>query len=361
MTDSSVSEPRSPWLLQALEPPSYGYTRNGALYVPSRTELVREFFSRFNLATTRKNWLPVWSWFCTVLLFVPLVVFATTFFSWKLAILGFVYSMVGLGTHGTVYLHRYSTHRAFRFRNAFTRFVLKNLVLKIVIEEAYVVSHHVHHLISEKPGDPYNVNGGGLYCFLADVNHQLVARNLDERGYAKLSNLLGHTGIYRNTYAEYQRWGSVCHPAYTVANFVLSWAFWYGAFYLMGGHALATALFGSASVWAIGVRTFNFAGHGSGADQRQDGIDLYRVDKSVNQLWPGFVAGEWHNNHHSYPKGARSGFLWYQLDSAWFVIWLYWCLGGIVSVIDPKEAFFRDYYDPWRAERARKLASSSSS
>lgn len=356
MSEVPLPERRAPWLTQALETPSYGYSRDGVLYVPTRSELIREFFSRLNLVETRKNWLPVWSWLATLSLLIPLVVFAAFFFSWKLVIVGFLYSMVGLGTHGTIYLHRYSTHRAFKFSHPLARFVLKNLVPKIVIEEAYVVSHHVHHMISEKPGDPYNVNGGGLYCFLADVNHQLVARNLDERGYAKLSNLLSHTGIKLNTYAQYQTWGSVCHPAYTVLNFALSWTFWYAVFYALGGHALATALFGSAAIWAIGVRTYNFAGHGSGEDQRQEGIDFNRDDLSVNQMWPGYVAGEWHNNHHLYPNGARSGFLPYQLDLAWAVIWSYHKLGGISTFNDPKATFYRDYYEPWLAEQAKKTA-----
>jgi superfamily II DNA or RNA helicase len=59
---------------------------------------------------------------------------------------------------------------------------LKNLMIKLIVEEAYVVSHHVHHLLSEQPGYPYNVNGGFWYCFLADANHQGVNRDLDERG-----------------------------------------------------------------------------------------------------------------------------------------------------------------------------------
>lgn len=335
------------FLDQVLETPSYGFTRGDALYVPTKIELLRELASRLNVFRTVKNWLPAWSWFTTILLAVPLLVFVTQFFSWPLALAGFVYSMVCLGSHGTVYLHRYATHRGFTFTNGFARFIVRNLVIKVVTEEAYVISHHVHHHLSEQPGDPYNVHGGFLYCFLADANHQLVARDLDPKQYQRLTQLVTHIGVRVNSYAQYQRWGSICHPLATVGHFALNWAFWYAAFFAVGGHALATALFGATAVWAWGIRTFNFDGHGGGVDKRVDGIDFNRDDLSINQIWPGYVAGEWHNNHHLYPNGARSGFLPYQLDLPWLFIRFYAMIGGINSYRDHKQQFLRDHYEPW--------------
>jgi fatty-acid desaturase len=60
---------------------------------------------------------------------------------------------------------------------------------------------------------------------------------------------------------------------------------------------------------------------------RRDGVDHNREDMSINQLWPGYVAGEWHNNHHLYPKSARSGFKPYQFDLAWCYIKMMSMLG----------------------------------
>nr|MBA2321931.1 acyl-CoA desaturase [Deltaproteobacteria bacterium] len=72
----------------------------------------------------------------------------------------------------------------------------------------------------------------------------------------------------------------------------------------------------------------------------------------------GFVAGEWHNNHHLYPNGARSGFLWYQLDLAWLFIRFYAAIGGITSYRDPKAQFLKVHYEPWvAAQKARGLPS----
>ncbi len=340
-----------------LDPPSYGFERGGALYVPTHREILREFFSRLNLVKSKKNWLPVFGWVTTLSLAIPLTLFFVYYFSIPLFILGFIYSMVILGSHGTLWLHRYGTHRAYQFKNNFFRSLCRNLVIKIIPEEIYVVSHHVHHQFSEKPGDPYNVHAGWLYCFLADVNHQPISKTLDQKDYAQVCRLLDHTGVRMNSYEQYQKWGSVCHPFYSIGHYILNWSFWYGAFYLLGGHALAITLFGWAGVWAIGVRTFNYEGHGRGRDRRREGIDFNRDDWSINQVWPGYVAGEWHNNHHLYPSSARCGFQTYQLDLPWQFIRFYSWIGGIVSFRNSYSDFMKDHYLPY-LEKIKSLSSS---
>jgi fatty-acid desaturase len=345
------------FLERVLDEPSYGFRRGGALYVPSTGEIWREFFARLNVVKTRKNWLALFGWSATLLLLVPLALFLRFHFSWPLVALGFVYSMVVLGSHGTVWLHRYSTHRAYRFRHPWVAALCRNLVIKIVPEEIYVVSHHVHHRYAELPGDPYNAHAGWLYCFLADVNHQTISKDLSESEYALVCGMLRHTGVRMNSYAGYLRWGSVCHPAFACAHYALNWLFWYGAFFLIGGHALALAMFGSAAVWGLGVRTFNYAGHGGGDDKRREGVDFNVDDQAINQLWPGIVAGEWHSNHHLYPGSARTGFLRYQVDFAWYFIWLMARVGAVSSYRDSKADFLRDHYAPYRArvQRADQL------
>lgn len=343
------------FLERVLDPPSYGYQRAGELYVPTRRELITEFLHRLNIFASKKNWLPFLGWFATLSFAFPLVIFLTRYLSLWLVVLGFLYSMVFLGSHGTFWLHRYCTHRAFRFRNRWVRMICRNLAIKIIPEEIYVISHYVHHHASEKPGDPYNVHAGWLYCFLADVNHQTIRKDLSEKEYIILCRMMDNSGVRLNSFAQYQRWGSLCHPFYTVMHYVLNWSFWYGVFYFIGGHALATALFGSAGVWAVGIRTFNYDGHGRGKDRRRDGIDFNRTDLSVNQLWPGIVAGEWHNNHHLFPNGARSGFLPYQIDFPWLWIRFLSWTRGIISYRDYKEEFLRDYYLPWQESKSKEV------
>jgi hypothetical protein len=106
-------------------------------------------------------------------------------------------------------------------------------------------------------------------------------------------------------------------------------------------------LFGAAGFWAVGVRTFNYEGHAKGKDKQREGIDFNANDKSINQLWPGIVAGEWHNNHHLYPKSARSGFLPHQVDLAWCYIKMMYKLGAVSSYKDDKQRFHERYHQPY--------------
>jgi stearoyl-CoA desaturase (delta-9 desaturase) len=67
---------------------------------------------------------------------------------------------------------------------------------------------------------------------------------------------------------------------------------------------------------------------------------------SINQVWPGIVAGEWHNNHHLYPTSARSGFKTFQVDSAWYYIKFMSMIGAVKSYKDSKAEFNEKYCKP---------------
>jgi stearoyl-CoA desaturase (delta-9 desaturase) len=335
------------FLNTVLEPPGYGWRDEfGVLVKPTHKQILKEFFSRLNVFRCKKNWLSFVSW----MLILALSPFFTLFFFKYITLprvaIAFVYGMIIMGTHGTIWHHRYCTHRAYKFRNNFWRLLTQNLTLKIIPEEIYAISHHVHHALSDTPGDPYNANGGFLYCFLADVNHQPIARNMCERDYYRCTNLMKHTGITPNTYAQYQKWGSIATPWRTLVSVILNWSFWFAAFYLIGGMGLVCTMFAAAGVWAVGVRTFNYEGHRKGKDKRKEGTDYNRDDMSINQVWPGFVAGEWHNNHHLYPKSARSGFKPYQIDFAWYYIKFMSIIGAVSHYRDSKKEFYSEYYKP---------------
>jgi fatty-acid desaturase len=327
-----------------LEQPSYGWKdENGDLSKPTTKQIFKEFSSRVNIFKSKKNWLSFLSWFMVLCLAPFLFLFLFKYFTITGLIIAFVYSMMVMGTHGTIWYHRYCTHGAYKFTNNFWRFFTQNLTLKIIPEEIYAISHHVHHALSDQPGDPYNAQGGFLYCFLADANHQPINRNMNEKDYNRCVTLMKHTGVTPNTYAQYQKWGSVANPALTILAVILNWSFWFGAFYLLGGIGIACAIFGSAAIWAVGVRTFNYEGHGKGEDKRQEGVDYNRKDMSINQLWPGIVAGEWHNNHHLFPKSARSGFKPYQVDMAWVYIKFMSIVGAVSHYKDSKQQFLKEY------------------
>ena len=327
-----------------LQQPSYGWKdRNNELVKPTSKQLWAEALGRMNIFQSRRNWISFSSAVMVLCLIPFLYFFLFHFFSIKLLIAFIVYSMVIMGTHGTIWFHRYSTHKAFRFSHPFWRFFTQNLVVKTLPEEIYVVSHHVHHSKSDEPGDPYNAQAGFLYCMLAEFNHQRISPTLNEADYQKVVHFMRHTGVSTNSYKAYQKWGSVASPLYTIFLWIANWAFWYTAFYFIGGHALACTLFSAALFWFILVRAFNYTGHGKGEVKHVDGVDFDKSNLSVNQLRPGLFAGEWHNNHHLYPGSARAGFLSYQLDLPWIYIFTLYKLGAVSSYRDSKKDFLKKY------------------
>ena len=335
-----------------LQVPAYGWQDpDGTLIKPSPKMILGVMLDRMNIFKSKKNWSAMIGWFWVLCILPMFVVFLAYYLTWWLALIAIGYGMFFMSTHGTIWYHRYATHRSYKFKNKFWRFITANLVVKVIPDEIYVVSHHVHHAKSDKPGDPYNAQGGFLYCFLADTNHQPIAKDLSEKDYLQTAKFLDHTGIYINSYKQYQKWGSVGHPLWTLLHVALNWTVWFSVFYLIGGPGLAFAIFSGAMFWVIAVRTFNYNGHGNGKDKRKEGFDFNRKDMSINQYRPGLLSGEWHNNHHMYPNSARSGFLPSQIDSAWIYIYLLHKIGGIESYRDSKKQFYAEWVEP---ELARK-------
>ena len=327
-----------------LQEPSYGWSNEkGELIIPSTKRLFAEAFRNINIFRTRKNWVTLISWLMAVCMLPFLILFIGVHFSLPLVGVALFYAMIVMSTHGTIWFHRYCTHKAYVFSHPVWRFITQNLVIKTFPEEIYVVSHHVHHAKSDQPGDPYNSTGGFFYCMLSDVNHQAIAKDLSAEEYGKATGFLKHSGVSLNSYAQYRKWGSLASPVYTVLLWFCNWSLWYFLFYLIGGHGLACALFSGAMFWFVFVRAFNYTGHGKGKPQHVDGVDFDRRNLSVNQWRPGLLSGEWHNNHHLYPKSARAGFLPFQLDFAWMYIIVLYRMGLVSSYRDNKKDFFKKY------------------
>lgn len=327
-----------------LQKPTYGWeNEKGELIIPTTRQLFKEAFNRINIFRSRKNWISLVGWLMIVCMLPFLYLFITRYFSWQLLIVFLVYTLIIMGTHGTIWFHRYCTHRAYQFSHPIWRFITQHLVIKTIPEEIYVVSHHVHHTKSDQPGDPYNSRAGLLYCMLADVNHQSISKDLSEKDYGKATRFMQHTGVRINTFKQYTKCGSIARPLYTILTWLLNWGFWYTILYLIAGHGLACAIFSAAMFWFLLVRAFNYTGHAKGKEKHIEGLDFDRSNLSVNQTRPGLFTGEWHNNHHLYPGSARAGFLPYQLDLAWIYIYCMYKIGAVSSYHDSKKEFLKKY------------------
>jgi hypothetical protein len=125
-----------PFLDHVLQRPSYGWAdKEGNLVKPTATQIFKEFFHRLNVFRDRKNWLPFFSWLKVICLVPFFLLFLFHYLNWWTLLAAFVYSMIIMGSHGTIWHHRYCTHGAYTFRNGFWRFFTQNLTLNIIPEE----------------------------------------------------------------------------------------------------------------------------------------------------------------------------------------------------------------------------------
>jgi sn-1 stearoyl-lipid 9-desaturase len=324
--------------------PSYGWRdQHGQLKIPTAKQLWSEALSRINILRSPKNWISFVSFLMLVSMLPFFILFLTKYITWYYVLAVVLYAMVIMGTHGTIWFHRYCTHRSYGFSNRIWRLITQNLVIKTIPEEIYVVSHHVHHCKSDEPGDPYNAQAGFLYCMLAEYNHQRLSPDLDEAAYKKAVHFMDHTGVKLNSFKQYQKWGSLSNPLYIITTWVVNWTVWFSILYLIGGPALVCTIFSAAFLWFTLIRAFNYTGHGKGKNKHREGIDFDKTNLSVNQTRPGLLAGEWHNNHHLFPGSARAGFLPGQLDFAWIYIYTLKKIGMVAWYKDSKREFLKRY------------------
>lgn len=260
--------------------PSYGWkNETGHLVVPTSKQLWSEAFSRINIFRSRKNWISFVSFLMLTSMLPFFFLFFFKYFSWPLLAAVVAYSMAIMGTHGTIWFHRYCTHKSYGFSHPIWRIITQNLVIKTLPEEIYVVSRHVHHCKSDEPGDPYNPQAGFWYCMLAEFNHQRISPNLQQDGHKKALHFMEHTGVKLNSYIQYQKWGSLSSPAYTIAAWVINWTFWLAVCFFMGGAALICAIFTAAFLWFTLVRAFNYTGHG------EDSKSIVKASTSTEAIY----------------------------------------------------------------------------
>lgn len=274
---------------------------------------------------------------------VPAYFFFTEYFTWKLMAFVVFMNAIVFNVYSTLYYHRLCSHKAFKVRNAFGFFILKNLVPKVFMEEIFTIAHQVHHKYSDTEHDPHNAQDGMLHNYFADVTMMRLNPNLTEAQYKRAVSLMAHTGIQAHSYTDYQRWGSITKPLRTYFHIVTSWAFFAGLFYMIGGTALMTAGFTGAFFWGLSVRNFNYKSHGSGEDKRKEGRDFDADSLGLNLILPGTLCGEWHSTHHIYPTSANCGFCWWQLDLTFQTVKALKAVGIVTDYIDKKEAFVKNY------------------
>jgi fatty-acid desaturase len=281
-------------------------------FFKNRTRLLTAMFTGFHLATFG------------VFIFFFIRHFSILNVAWVMGISAAIATV-----YNTVWYHRYCTHRAYKFRNlASTRlFLWTNPVC--FREESYVIPHHVHHSKEDKPGDPYGPHLGWLGSYLASESSAKINLSINRSDYERLAKGLKHIGFPQNSYEQFQRTGSVEKAEHWIARSIFANLLWCSLAWFIGGGVGILTWYAGVFLYTFFVRDFNYRGHGGFFFKASKG-------QATNQVFYGLISGEWHDNHHSYPRLAHSGLEWWQLDIPyWIIKTMGWC--GLVEKINTRK------------------------
>jgi stearoyl-CoA desaturase (delta-9 desaturase) len=269
---------------------------------------------------------------------VNVVVFWTVQASALLALAApFRWSLVGLAVAShfvrmlgiTLGFHRHLAHRSFRTGRP-TRFFWA-LVGTTAMQKGplwWAGNHVYHHRFADRAGDPHSPRLVGFYkahigWFLDDVTYDVV-----DPGNPVLREFSAYPEI-----RFLDRYYPLPPLALAVALFLAGGWPW-----LVWGFCLPTVTLAHAT-FAI-----NSVNHMWGSRR------FATPDDSRNNIWTALLTlGEgWHNNHHRFPRAARNGLYWWEVDPTWWTIRALGAL-GLARDIQPVPA---QAYDLRRTEYA---------
>jgi stearoyl-CoA desaturase (delta-9 desaturase) len=219
----------------------------------------------------------------------------------------------------TAFYHRYFSHRAFATSRA-AQFVFALLGTAAAQRgPLWWASHHRHHHAhADEPQDRHSARWHGfawshMLWFLAGENvRALPERVRDLARYPELRLL--------------ERFDVAVPLALGASLFALG-----GAQMFVWGFCVSTVALYHATF------TINSLAHRYGSRRYPT------RDDSRNNFWLALLTfGEgWHNNHHYYPRAARQGFYWWELDLTYYALRVLAAL-GIVWDLKPVPAAVRD-------------------
>jgi stearoyl-CoA desaturase (delta-9 desaturase) len=231
-----------------------------------------------------------------------------------LAILAVMYLATALGV--TIGYHRLLTHRAFDTPKPvrYTLAALGQMAVQGPVID-WVADHRKHHAFTDEEGDPHSPHGhgGGLRGAIRGLYHAHVGWLFETQGAAEKRR-------YARDLLEDPTMRRISKSFLPIV--LLSLAIPFAA-----GFALTGRLSGglTALLWGGFVRIFllhhvtwsiNSVCHFFG--RRRFDVD----DHSTNVFWLALPSlGEsWHHNHHAFPRSARHGLRWWEVDVSGMII-----------------------------------------
>lgn len=190
----------------------------------------------------------------------------------------------------------------------------------------WVADHRKHHKYSDQVGDPHSPHEGAWWShmfWLAYHTHN------------------GDRAAYLNRWVPdlYKQRGMRILDVLFLPLHIATGCALYALGYWIGGTEMAVSML----VWGMFVRLVTVL-HATWMVNSISHMFGYRnyetTDDSRNNWLVAIVAyGEgWHNNHHAYPRMARHGHRWWEIDITWMAIVLLRKLGLVWDVVDYRTA-----------------------
>lgn len=230
----------------------------------------------------------------------------------------------------TLGFHRLLTHRSFEtYRSVkYVLAVLGSLSVQGPVIR-WVASHRKHHAHADREGDPHSPHevGGGLANSLRGLWHAHVGwlltdgHHADARRYAR--DLLEDRGMVAISRA---------FPLIVAAGLLVP----AGLGYLFTG-TLRGAITGLICGGLVRVFLFHHVAFSVNSICHFFGVRRFETkDRSTNVFWLALPSmGEaWHNNHHAFPRSAKHGLRWWEVDPCGLVITAMGRLGLAWNVVE---------------------------
>jgi sn-1 stearoyl-lipid 9-desaturase len=222
-------------------------------------------------------------------------------FSWKAlavtVVLWWIAGSLGVGMG----FHRLLTHRGFKTPKAVEYFL--TLCGTLAFEGGpvnWVVTHRLHHMHTDAPGDPHTPRDGRWWSHMGWIlrgTAQVHDRTVLWRYAPDLMKDRVHRWLNQYYYIPFV----ICSVGLLV----------FGGWGVFMVATFFRVVFNLHSTWLV-----NSATHSWGSRR------FATNDDSTNSWWVALLTfGEgWHNNHHAHPRAARHGLAWYEIDVNWWGI-----------------------------------------
>ncbi|MDQ3633737.1 MAG: fatty acid desaturase [Acidobacteriota bacterium] len=222
-------------------------------------------------------------------------------FSWQnllaFTVLWWVAGSLGIG----LAYHRLLTHRGFKTPK-WVEYIL-TFFATLALQSgplAWVTTHRMHHAFTETENDPHSPRDGTYWSHIGWI-FKGDAQNHDMATHQRYSPDLVKDKVL--VLMDKYFWVS------TVLVSVLLYAI--GGFSMILWGVALRIVWGWHTTWLV-----NSATHLWGTRRFET-----RDDSRNNGLIAAITFGEgWHNNHHAYPRSAKHGLKWYEIDVNWIQI-----------------------------------------